>query len=239
MAFPPSVDRRQALEAHFLFRNLREAEITALLARSRVEHKRANELIFRKDSPGHGLMAVLSGQVKISMLSSNGREVVLNIINPGEVVGEMALLDGKPRSADATAMTACELLVIDRRDFMPFLEQHPEIAIRLLGVLSERLRHSSNQVHDILFLDLRGRLAKALLRLAEHHDHQPPVKGKQIDIKLSQRELGNLIGQSRESVNKQLRAWQKAKLLMIERGRIVLLDRAGIQAEADFGPSVE
>src|SRR4051794_6963393 len=238
MAFPPSVDRRQALESHFLFRHLRETEITALLARSRVEHKRPNELIFRKDSPGHGLMAVLSGQVKISMLSSNGREVVLNIINPGEIFGEMALLDGKARSADATAMGPCELLVIDRRDFMPFLEQHPEVAIRLLGVLSERLRHSSDQVHDILFLDLRGRLAKALLRLAEAH-RRNPVKGKPIDIKLSQRELGNLIGQSRESVNKQLRAWQNANLLRIERGRILLLDLAGIQAEADFGPSVE
>jgi CRP-like cAMP-binding protein len=238
MAFPPSVDRRQALESHFLFRHLREAEITALLARSRVENKRANELIFRKDSPGHGLMAVLSGQVKISMLSSNGREVVLNIINPGEIFGEMALLDGKSRSADATAMTACELLIIDRRDFMPFLQQHPEVAIRLLGVLSERLRHSSDQVHDILFLDLRGRLAKALLRLAEAHG-RALVKSRQIDIKLSQRELGNLIGQSRESVNKQLRQWQNAKLLRIERGRIVLLDLDGIQREADFGPSVE
>src|SRR5258708_6377764 len=113
------IDKRQALAGHFLFRHLSEAEVDGLLTRARVQRHKAGAVIFRQGDPGHGLVAVLSGEVKITSPSVSGKEIVLNIINPGEVFGEIALLDGKARSADAVAIAACELLVIDRRDFVP------------------------------------------------------------------------------------------------------------------------
>lgn len=230
MAAVPSVDKHQALAGHFLFRHLRPEEMAALLSRARVERRKANSVIFRQEAPGYGLMAVLSGQVKISSRSPNGREIVLNIINPGEVFGEVALLDGKPRTADAIAITACELLTIDRRDFVPFLRDHPDVAIRLLGVLCERLRRTSEQVQDLLFLDVPGRLAKTLLRLAESHGQTTPA-GRRIDLKFSQREIGSLVGLTRESINKQLREWQKRGLIRVDKGAITIPDPTALDPE--------
>lgn len=235
MTVIPPIDKREALAGHFLFRHLRPAEMTSLLARARIERRKARSVIFRQDSPGYGLMAVLSGRVKISSRAPNGREIVLNIINPGEVFGEVALLDGKPRTADATALTACELLIIDRRDFIPFLQAHPDVAVRLLSVLCERLRRTSQQVQDLLFLDVRGRLAKTLLRLAETHGQATP-DGHRIDLKFSQRELGSLVGLTRESINKQLREWQKLGLLTLDQGTITLCDATALEAASEDEP---
>jgi CRP-like cAMP-binding protein len=232
MATVPSVDKHQALAGHFLFRHLRPEEMTALLSRARVERKKTNGVIFRQDSPGYGLMAVLSGRVKICSRASNGREIVLNIINPGEVFGEVALLDGKARTADAIALSACELLIIDRRDFIPFLQAHPDVTIRLLGVLCERLRRTSEQVQDLLFLDVPSRLAKTLLRLAETHGQTTPA-GRRIDLKFSQRELGSLVGLTRESINKQLRGWQKRGLIRVDEGAITIRDAAALEGEGE------
>jgi CRP/FNR family cyclic AMP-dependent transcriptional regulator len=232
MAVPPAIDKRQALAGHFLFRHLGEEELTALLARARIEQYKANAVIFRQAMPGQGLVAVLGGLVKITSQSPAGKEIVLNVIGPGEVFGEMALLDGKPRSADASAITACQLLVIDRRDFVPFLEARPALCVRMLVVLCERLRATSDQVQDLLFLDLRAHLAKTLLRLAEAHG-RPTQAGREISLKLSQRELGNLVGTSRESINKQLGEWQAANLITVKTGRVVIRDPAALARECE------
>lgn len=232
MAVPQAIDKRQALAAHFLFRHLREDELTALLARARIEQFKANAVIFRQGTPGQGLVAVLAGLVKITSQSPAGKEIVLSVISPGEVFGEMALLDGKPRSADATSITACQLLVIDRRDFVPFLEARPGVCMRMLAILCERLRATSGQVQDLLFLDLRAHLAKTLLRLAEAHG-RPIEAGREISLKLSQRELGNLVGASRESINKQLGEWQAANLVAIKTGRVIIRDPAALARECE------
>jgi len=227
MALPPIADKRQALANHPFFRHLRDTELTALLARARVERHKANGVIFRHGAPGLGLLAVLSGQVKITSSSAGGREIVLNVINPGEVFGEMALLDGKPRSADAVTTMVSDLLVIDRRDFIPFLQAHPDICIRLLAVLSERLRRTSEQVEDLMFLDLPAHLAKTLLRLAELHGQRDAGGrdgGRNITLKVTQRDLGNLVGRSREAVNRQLRDWHEAGLIRLAPGKVVLCD---------------
>ena len=159
---------------------------------------------------------MLKGRVRISSIGPDGNQVVLNVIEEGEVFGEIALLDGKDRTADAVAMTDCELLAIDRRDFVPFVRANPEVALRLLAVMCERLRRTTEQVEDMIFLDAPQRLAKKLLQLVDGD----AASG----VTISQRELGNMIGLSRESINKQLKAWEQDGTLKIEQGSIVVLD---------------
>jgi len=108
------------------------------------------------------MIAVLQGEVKIVSLSPTGKEVVLNVIHAGEVFGEIAVIDGKERSAGASATTDCDLLIIDRRDVLPIFERHPEICMMLMQVLCQRLRRTSEQVEDVLFRSLEARAAKAL-----------------------------------------------------------------------------
>jgi CRP/FNR family cyclic AMP-dependent transcriptional regulator len=224
-------DYRHILESNGLFGGLSAAELDRVLGFARIESHRARETIFLKGSPGRGLLAVLEGRVQIRAPGADGREVTLNIIEPGEVFGEIALLDGRDRSADAVAMTACKLLVIDRREFVPFLKHNAEIALRLMAVLCDRLRRTTEQVEDLLFLNLSSRLAKKLLSLAAGGERQS--QGIRLKHKLSQRELANLVGFSRESVNKQLAAWQKDRLIQVDDGAITLLDEPQLQEIAE------
>ena len=121
--------------------------------------------IFAKGDPGTGLMGVLAGTVKVSVASADGKDIVLNLFHEGQVFGEIALLDGRPRTADAIAMSDCEFVVIERRDFVPFLSSHPDVMLKFIEILCSRLRRTSEQVHDITFLNLPTRLAKTLLQL--------------------------------------------------------------------------
>lgn len=221
-------DKRQIFERHFLLGKLGSSEIDALLTYSRVERYGAGQEIFAKGSPGDSMMAVLCGTVRISSISLAGKEIVLNIINPGEIFGEIALLDGGERSGDAVAMSDCELLVLHRRDFLPFLENHADICLMLIRILCQRLRQTSEQVEDVLFRHLEGRIAKALLHLAERSG-RPGVGGPVLELHLSQSELGNIVGSSRESVNKQLQAWHRAGLIDIAKGSIVIRNPAAIE----------
>jgi CRP-like cAMP-binding protein len=214
-------EKRKLFERHFLLGRLSGSEIDALLTYARVQRYRAGQEIFAKGSPGDSMMAVLRGHVKISSPSPDGKEIVLNIINEGEIFGEIALLDGKERTADAVAMTDCELLVLSRRDFLPFLERHVEICIALLGVLCERLRRTSEQVEDVLFRHLESRLAKALLWLARDGGHDA---ARVMELKLSQREIGNIVGGTRESINKHLQAWRKSGIIAVDKGSIRIKD---------------
>lgn len=117
---------------------------------------------------GTNLYAVCAGAVRVSAPSDQGKDAVFNLIVPGEIFGEIAFLDGGPRTADAVMIESGELMVIERRDFLPLPHDYPELALRLLEILCRRLRHTSEQVEDIVFLGLKARLAKMLLYLYEH-----------------------------------------------------------------------
>jgi CRP-like cAMP-binding protein len=222
------IDRKAILQKHALFSHLTNEEMDQLLAHAHVTHVRQGKVILLKGSPGTGMMAVLKGRVRISAPSADGREIVLNMIEEGEIFGEIALLDGKDRTADAVAQTDCELLVIERRSFVPFLKNNPEVALRLLAVLCERLRRTSEQVEDMLFLDLPSRLAKKLLNLASTSGERTPA-GLRIATRVSQRELGSMVGMSRESINKQLRQWQSDGIVGVDDGFIVLKDEEAMR----------
>lgn len=228
MTSPTHEEKRQILEGYFLFQQLSPNEIDTLLKFSHVEQYRAGREIYAKGSLGDSMMAVLRGTVKMTSVSSEGKEIVLNMMGPREIFGEIALLDGGERSADAVAMTDCELLVLLRRDFMPVLEKHADICILLLKILCQRLRQTSEQVEDVLFRHLESRLAKKLLQLAESAGMHG-MNSSSIDLHLSQRELGNIAGGSRESVNKTLQSWHRAGLIRLGKTSIVILDLAAIE----------
>jgi CRP/FNR family transcriptional regulator, cyclic AMP receptor protein len=230
-------DRLALLRNHFLFRDLPPAVLEHLGSYMKTRKVRRGVTIFSKGDPGTGLMGVLSGAVKVSIASSEGKDIVLNIFHEGEVFGEIALLDGQPRTADATAMSDCELAIIERRDFVPFLKDRPDVTLKFIEILCSRLRRTSEQVQDVTFLSLPTRLAKALLQLTTSAE-TPAVRRK---VAITQREISQMIGRSRESTNKQLRAWAKRGWIKLERGGVSLLapDRlARVAAEgSEFDPS--
>jgi CRP/FNR family cyclic AMP-dependent transcriptional regulator len=137
------------------------------------------------------------------------------------VFGEMALLDGEPRSASVTTMENCAFLVLWRRDFLPFLERNPQVALKLLAALSKRLRSTNDMVGNLSFLHLPARLARILLNLGQQYG-KLTAEGIAIGLKLSQEELGNLVGVSRESVNRQVRLWVESGVLDYTHGTIIL-----------------
>jgi CRP/FNR family cyclic AMP-dependent transcriptional regulator len=219
-----SIERaRQLLGECILFRGLTPAERSDLVTRARMRNYAAGETIFLMGSTGDSMMAVLDGNIRISVPSPEGKEIVLAIIQPGEVFGEIALLDGADRTADAVTMDDCEILVLERRDFIPFLHGHPDACLRLLEVLCQKLRQTSQLLEEALFLEGPSRLAKRLVHLAETFG-KPVADGIRIDLQLSQQHLGNLVGMSRESMNKHLRQWREAGLIQMREGHYVITD---------------
>lgn len=201
-----------------LFSHLEPTVRDKIVARARVRRFAPRATIFSTGAARDSLMAVISGQVQITALSPGGKEVVLAILHPGEVFGEIALLDGKERSADARAMTECKVGVIDRADVLQLLDQHPRAWRGFVEVLCERLRRTDNHLVEMALLDLPARLARALLRSADANRI----------VRLSQRDLGKIVGASRERVNNRLQEWQRAGLLSVDKGSIVVRDEAAL-----------
>lgn len=221
-------EKRKIFERHFLFRKLSASELDALISYCRVVRYPGGRQIFAKGSPGQSLMAVLRGSVKISSLSESGREIVFTIFNAGEIFGEIAILDGDERSADATALTDCELLVLNRRDILPVLENRADLCMILLKILCRKLRLTTEQVEDVIFRHLESRIAKALVQLAESVGLHA-VRSPSVELHVSQRELGNMAAGSRESVNKQLQVWHRQGLIDLGKSSIMIRDVEAIK----------
>jgi CRP/FNR family transcriptional regulator, cyclic AMP receptor protein len=230
-----AADKLALLRNHSLFGRLPPAVIEHLGSYIKRRALPRGAAIFAKGDPGSGLMGVLVGSVKISVPSADGRDIVLNIIHEGEIFGEIALLDGHPRTADATAMTDCELMVIERRDFIPFLRGQPDLTMQIIETLCARLRRTSEQVQDVTFLNLPTRLAKALLRLVA--EAEGPASTSKVTI--TQREISQIIGRSRESTNKQLRIWVKQGWIRLERGAVTVLRRDELAEVAAEGSELD
>jgi CRP-like cAMP-binding protein len=178
-------------------------------------------------SSGNSMMAVLGGDVRISVPSTDGREIVLAILHENEYFGEIAMLDGKERTADARAMTSCTLAILERRDVLALFERNPGAWAGMVEVLCERLRATDQHVAEIALLKVPVRLAKALLRTIKAEGGDRSIGGN--TIPLSQRELGALVGAARESVNRCLREWQRSGLVRVDGNVITILDRATLE----------
>jgi CRP/FNR family cyclic AMP-dependent transcriptional regulator len=212
------LDKGRLLRSHPFFSGLDDRIVERLIPHALTRKVKKGTLLFRKGDVGTNLYAVCAGAVRVSAPSDEGKDAVFNLIVPGEIFGEIAFLDGGPRTADAVMIESGELMIIERRDFLPLLHDYPKLALRLLEILCGRLRRTSEQVEDIVFLGLKARLAKALLYLYEHSSSTPGQK-----LRVTQREISQLIGVSRESANKQLRSWQRQKWVRLERGGISIL----------------
>lgn len=225
------VDAAKALAQVPLFESLDPEDRAGLLAVSTVRRLPARKRLFRRGEPGRELFVLLRGRAKVAASTQEGRGAVFDYFEPGDVVGEIALLDGGPRTATVTTVSTCDFLVLARDHFLALLEREPRVAIRLLAACAERLRHTSELVEDVVFLGLPARLAKRLLHLGKEYGVETGA-GLRINLKLSQRELGELIGATRESVNRQIGHWEAEHVLRFESGYITLLRPQALAALA-------
>lgn len=195
-----------------LFKELRPEDITILCESTRTIMLKKGEVLFRKDDEGTALYIIQQGSVKIVLPSVDGDEIIPAIFTRGDFFGEMSLLDGMPRSADAVAMEPCELLVLNRSNFLDFIKGNENVIQSILSALSMRLRRTDDLLEDTCFLNISARFAKKLVELAEEHGEQ---EGDLIfiNLDLKQRDLASMVGATRESINKELRLLREKGLI--------------------------
>lgn len=228
--------RRKLVRASVLFRDANARAVDRLVSMSGLRHLQRGEILFTQGDEGDGLYAVHSGLVRIWLGSSSGKELTLGLMEPGDVIGEIALLDGLPRTANAVAAEDTILLAIRRETFLALIREEPQLGVHVIELLCERLRRNTDMLGEFAFRDVRSRLANKLVELATGHGHSTP-QGTEIRLRLSQSELASMLGATREAVNKQLAAWAHQEIVAVERGRIVLCDLGKLRQLASDGGS--
>lgn len=214
------------LEKCPLFATLDDQGRRELIARAWPRNVAAGHPICHLGDPGNNMMAIVVGTVRISLPAVRGREIILADLPAGEMFGEIAMLDGKPRSANATALTNCELLVLERQYVLPILEKYPTACLKMMEILCGRIRRSDERMADIAFFDLPTRLAKTLLNY--------PTPGHGVaKLSLSQRELAEMAGGTRENVNRCLRDWQRRGILKLKDRWTIILRPEALRRLAD------
>lgn len=213
-----------------LFSALSSAEIAEMVKRVQRRRFRRGETIFHEGDVGTALFIVEAGEVKIVLRSADGKEVLIGFRKPGDFFGEMALLDGEPRSTDAIATEPSSLLILWREEFLRFLIERPQVAVDLLAILSRRLRSTTRLVQDAAFLNVRARLVKVLLELAESKG----IPGPEAEVtipRLTQLDLAAMVSATRESVNKWLRYYERLGMVKLRRGGLDLLQPQRLRQE--------
>jgi len=223
------LDKARLLGNSFVFGALADDARHALAATAREQNFKAGDVIFTAGSDGSSMMAIAQGSVRISALSPTARDVVLAELHAGDVFGEISLLDGGARSADAHAQTNCTLVVLERRALLQLIGKTPEALIRLMELLCQRIRISDERMMELAFLPLPARMARALLRASEGKSGASPIR----KLSLTQTEIANTIGSSRENVNRALRKWQDLGLIELRDGWLIIQDRDGLSGLAD------
>jgi CRP/FNR family transcriptional regulator, cyclic AMP receptor protein len=216
----------QALSRSKVLRGLPSNELEQLAATMRRRSYRRGEVVFHQGDPGESLHVVCQGTLKVVITADNGEEAVLAILGASDVFGEMALLDGGPRSATITALEPVETAVLNRSDFIQLLRRAPATVDGLLSSLARTIRQADEDIGGLMFLDLHGRLARKLLELAETHG-QPTDGNTLIRVHLTQEELAGMIGATRASVNKILGFFE-------DRGAIERQGRQIVVCKPDF-----
>lgn len=215
----PSPDLGRLLAANTFFASLGPEAISAIAALCFTRRLEAGQTLFLRGDPGDALFAIRRGQVRIATDTAGGQRLTLNLLGSGDVFGEVALLDGQPRTAAAIASEPTELFVVLRRDLLALMARQPSVAVQVIELLCARIRWMSTQAEDAAFLPLERRLVRRLLGLAADYGNE---------IELSQEELAMFVGATRESVSRHLQVWKRAGIVALSRGRITLLDTEGL-----------
>lgn len=214
----------EALGRCRLFAGLNRDALRGIARTLRVRRFRKGEVLFHEGDPGDALFIVACGAVKVVVPSEEGGEAILATLRRGDFLGELALLDGAPRSASAIALEATQALALPRDQFRALADTEPAIRDALLAALATELRRLTAHVAELHFLDLTGRLAARLARLSEEHGERLPDGSIRLDGPLTQGDLAAMIGATRQSVNKLLGEFEQDGLLRLERDCIVVPD---------------
>lgn len=205
-----------------LFAKMGPGELEDLAACLRRRTYKAREVIFHRDDPGTAFYIIASGSVKIYLPSPEGEEALLAVLQSGDYFGEVALLDGLPRIASAATMQSTEVFLIYRDDFLRFIREHPPAVEALFRELAALVRRERGLLEDVLFLNLRARLAKRLLQLAERHGER--IQGRtEIRLVLTQNDLAGMVGATRVSVNRVLNQFRDTGVLDWTGRQLVIL----------------
>lgn len=223
-----SVTALAVLKRNYLFKDLPEASLRRIAALAVRRNYARGEVIFSQGDRGDALYGIASGRVRISATGAGGKEVFLSIMEPGDTFGEIAVMDGLPRTAGATALDNTKLLVIRRPDLLDLLAEEPLLAVQLMRLLCMRLRWTSELVEESAFLGGPARLAKRLLILASLHGR--PSEPDELELRISQAELAHFLGISRQMVNQHLRDWQKSGWVTLGRARVTIRNKDALRA---------
>jgi len=229
---------RARLPEQSVLKSLSDEELNGLFAFGVTRRLGRGDVLFERGDPGDSMMVVLTGTLKAAATTAQGREVVFDYIGPGGVVGEIALLDGESRTARVVAMEPAEVVVLQRRFLMPWLDRHRGAALRIIQVLCRKLRRTNALVEDHAGLAMGPKLARGLLRLAEEHGIHKDGRVS-FNFPISQGDIGGYVSLSRENVNRQLREWTAAGYIELDHGKIAIVDHEALEAIADAGEGVD
>jgi CRP-like cAMP-binding protein len=222
------VEHDAVLRRVWLFSQLDPSEIEQIRLLARPRRCQPRETVVRQGDDSGDLYAVLAGRLKASAANAEGDEMVLSILGPGDVFGEIALLDQQPRSATVSALEPCDLLVIERRALRELLLRVPALSLSLMRVMAKRLRELTEHAQDVSLLGVSARLARTLLALARRFGERRADR-LEVALKLSQQELGEMVGATREMVNRCMRSWTDAGAIELSGSNLVILDEEALE----------
>lgn len=220
------------LPSDSILKSLPEPELDELLGFAVTKKIARNETLIELGDPGDSMMVVLSGTLKACVGSASGKEVVLEYLGAGSIIGELALFDGEPRAASVVAIEPAELVILQRRFVLPFLERKPSAALSIIRSLCHKMRRTNSLVRDTSGLAMGPKLARGLLRLMDEHGERKE-DGLTLTFRMNQSDLGNYVSLSRENVNRQLKMWEEAGVIRLSRGNISILDEDALRAIAE------
>jgi CRP/FNR family cyclic AMP-dependent transcriptional regulator len=211
------------LEQFPLFADLTQEDREILAEGFRERAYRRGDIIVDEDADETTLFLIKEGRVRVSIVGDEEREVVLSYLEPADFFGEMSVLDGEPRSARVTAQEDTIALVGTREQFLDRLVSHPQIALNLLKILSQRLRAADEQIESLSFLDVQGRVARHLVELARSEGRQAEA-GTIVPMEMTRQELANVVSTSRETLTRVLKSFERIKLIRLMRNEVLIID---------------
>ncbi|MBE0428455.1 MAG: Crp/Fnr family transcriptional regulator [Thermoleophilia bacterium] len=221
-------EKREYLKRTPVFRGLSDEELDEIVPLLIERKLRGNTVVFHEGDTASAFYLVKTGRVKIYKVSPDGREQVLAILSDGQIFGDVPTFDGGPYPATAETMDDTKIFLIPREDLLGVVRRHPEIAIKVIAVLGQRLRQALELVRDLSFKQVPHRLAGLLLKLADEYGEETE-KGTLINLSLSRQELADIVGTSRETVTRELKKMERNQLLRIDRRYITITDREGLK----------